>query len=100
MGTLRVSYYGGVEKTVAGSPLKVEKLTTSASHAETGSFPTNAEIAIFWTDTNSVICIGTAPVAADDSTAGQFFLAANTERPIKIHSGNVAAQRKASVITV
>jgi len=75
MATFFISYFGTVDKGVAGDPIKAETVTTSATSARSAVIPSGAVIAKIQSDTAHYVTIGDDP-AATQAGAGMAFAAA------------------------
>jgi hypothetical protein len=95
MATLYVSYFGSVDKLVAGDPIKTETVTTSTESAATGEIPDGAVIASLFSDTAHYVTIGTdTPTAA---ITNSFYLPANQMRELRTFNGHGAARKIAAI---
>lgn len=78
MATLYVSYFGSVQKGVAGDPVKTETVTTSGTSAATAAIPKSALVAAVHSDAAHYVTIGEGtPTAA---ITNGFYLPANVTR--------------------
>ena len=75
MATFFISYFGTVDKGVAGDPIKAETVTTSASSARSGVIPSGAVIAKVQSDVGHYVAIGDDPTATQ-AGAGMAYAAA------------------------
>jgi hypothetical protein len=97
MATLYVSYFGAVDKGVAGDPIKSETITTSGVSAASGAIPDGAIVARFVSDASHYVTIDTGtPTASAANGAVQF---ANQELWLRVRTSN-RATLKAAAVTV
>ena len=82
MATLYISYWGHVERNVAGDPIKSETLTTSTTSGLAAAIPAGAVVAtVYSPDADHVVTKGSgSPTAAIG--AGSFVLPSGAERDI------------------
>lgn len=95
MATLYVSYFGSVDKLVAGDPIKTETVTTSGTSAATGVVPSNAAVAAVHSDAAHYVTIGSGtPTAA---ITNGFYLPANMTREVRTFPAGQTALKIAAV---
>lgn len=97
MATLYVSYYGSVDKGVAGDPIKSEAITTSAASAASGAIPDGALIACVSSDASHYVTIGTGTPTASAANGGVQF--ANNPLWLRVQTAS-RATLKLAVVTV
>jgi len=95
MATLYISYFGSVDKLVAGDPIKSETITTSGTSAASGVVPSNAAVAAIHSDTAHYVTIGAGtPTAA---ITNSFYLPPNVTREIRTFPAGQTALKIAAI---
>ena len=97
MGTVRATFWGGVELGAAKDPKGVVKLTgTSAANALSGVVPAGARVASFFAVEDHYIAY--ADNATPDATGAKvFFVPAGTERDVRLEVVSQATFKFAAI---
>jgi hypothetical protein len=94
-GTLYISYFGGVSKEVAFSPISSETVSSSTTSAAGGTVPQGAGIASIYAAADHYVTIGSGSPTA--TATNGFFLPAGSTRDIAIPNGQGNALKIAAI---